>query len=264
MPLSILPIQSDLDVVSESGDTVLIPQRLFEDWFGNFTGGLLGVRLIGGDAEMYATSAPHSEEEDCVYLPDWMMVVLREKTLQLDGELRIGLAKMEGVLPTIRRIVLRSIEQIRDGVDIREVLERFLYDCHYIQENTVLRPVADAEVWIERLIGSRGEPVAAGILDGEVELEIQGSLESDDEFPEPPDGPIGPTDGPIGPVAEPPDSPIAPPNSLNGPNVPPYPFPAEQREMTRQEIAQLRVQWWQNRIAPFMNASSTEGSQSRP
>lgn len=254
MPLSILPIQSDLDLVSESGDTVLIPQRVFETWFGNFTGGLLGVRLIDidHDVELYATSAPHNEEEDHVYLPDWMMLVLREKTLQLEGELCINLRQMTAELPTVRRIVVRSIDEIGDGVDIRTELEKFLYDCHYIQENTVLRPVPGIEVWIERVFGPQGA-IVAGILDGEVDLEILSPLDSAVALNAIPED--------MGSVAE--AVTVASPE-IPMPLVPPPPFPAEQREMTRQEIAQLRMQWWQNRIAPFMNASNTEGSQLRP
>ena len=112
MPLSTLPIQSDLDIVSESGDTVLIPQPLFERWFGNFTGGLLGIRIVRHDVEMLATSAPHTEEENEIYLPDWMLLVLRERTLQLEGELRVNIEKLDAVLPTIRRIIVRGIVPI--------------------------------------------------------------------------------------------------------------------------------------------------------
>ena len=262
MPLSVLPIQSDLDVVSESGDTVLIPQRVFEAWFGNFTGGLLGVRLIDidHDVELYATSAPHSEGEDNVYLPDWMLLVLREKTLQLEGDLRINLRKMTAELPTVRRIVMRSIDDIQEGIDIRTELEKFLYDCHYIQENTVLRPLPGIEVWLARLIGSPGA-IVAGILDGEVDLEI-----------------LSPLDSAVALNAIPEDAaaPVHMDSQVPTPLVSPPSFPAEQREMTpqgtgplpremtRQEVAQLRMQWWQNRIAPFMNASSTEGSRLSP
>ncbi len=171
-PLSFLPIQSDRDFAqAEVGDTVLIPERHFERLFGEFLGGVLGVQLnfttAAATATIYATAAPQTEEEDCVFLPDWIIWTLEQRQLQIH-QLTCEVKKAER-LGRAATIVARPIAATES--DLRAELEAVLYDNHYVHAQTLVN-VPSGDVWIESVMDSDGFEMEVGELGEELALEI--------------------------------------------------------------------------------------------
>lgn len=176
-PLSYLPIQSDRDFArAEVGDTVLIPERHFERLFGEFLGGVLGIRLefhaAATVAIMYATAAPQTEENDSVFLPDWLIWTLEQRQFSI-AELQCEVKKAEP-LGKAATIVARPIATVEEGVDLRSELETALYDNHYVHAQTIVH-VPSGDIWIESVLDSESFEMEVGELGDELALEIQES-----------------------------------------------------------------------------------------
>jgi hypothetical protein len=173
-PLSMLPIQSTFDSATAEGDTVLVPQQHFEQLFDEeFGGGILGIRITYNESIIYASCAPQSDDNN-VYMPDWMLSMLREKSMNFDEDLTVDIEKAGHVhiASTIRvRRVDTEIE-----VDMQKLLQEFLYDCKYIQPNTVFHlPFSGMiiDLVVEAVIDEDGFEMEVGLLGSEVNLDIQ-------------------------------------------------------------------------------------------
>ncbi len=205
--LNMLPLQSFMDVATTEGDTVLIPERRFEQMFGGeFIGGVLGIRLRCGDTVLYGGCAPQVDDEYAIYLPDWMMETLREKTMNFD-ELMADV-EAAGDIEGAATLYVRRIDDELEA-DIQELLQKFLFDCKYIHANTVLHlPFAGTviDVIVERVMNEAGDPIEVGRLGAEVNLEIEEPLIA-------PPRPAFLLPDPPRPASPPPPKPVTPPPS---------------------------------------------------
>lgn len=191
-----LPIQSGFDVATAEGDTVLIPQRHFERLFDEeFGGGVLGIRAVCNDVVIYGSCAPQSDDDD-VYMPDWMMNILREKTMTFDAELMVDVAAAGPVMPAHTIRVRRAEAEVE--VNIHELLQEFLYDCKYIQPNTVfhIEGDVDVDVVVEAVMDEEGFEMEVGQLGAEVNLDIRDPVSTPPPPPTPPLPPSPPSPSP--------------------------------------------------------------------
>lgn len=171
-----LPLQSSDDFANDKNDTILIPQTHFDVLFGDALGGILGVKIVASDSEIYATCTPHTEtDSDVIYLPSWMLEKLGPN-LQADVE-------RADLLPDATGIVVRLIDEAPD-LDVRELLENTLYDFRYIHADTILNVGSGARVWIETVYAGE-ETVAVARLSTELALLVEKALavEEPDDIP---------------------------------------------------------------------------------
>lgn len=183
-----LPLQSNQDFATAEGDTVLIPEDKFEQLFGDRDGGVLGIRVRCGSALIYGGCAPQVDDEYAIYLPNWMIAALQEKTLNFDGlSADIELA---GDVPDAATLIVRRIDDDLEA-DVQELLQQFLYDCKFIQPNTLLHlPFAGTtiDVIVDKVLDADGSELPVGRLDVEVNVEFEAALIT----PPPPPAPSAP------------------------------------------------------------------------
>jgi hypothetical protein len=191
--LNMLPLQSNHDFATVEGDTVLIPEQRFEQLFGDKVGGVLGIRVRCGSALLYGGCAPQVDDEYAIYLPDWMMAILHEKTLNFD-DLSADI-ELAGDMPNAASLIVRRVDDDLEA-DVQELLQQFLYDCKFIQPNTMLHlPFAGTtiDVIVDKVLSADGSELPVGRLGDEVVVEFEAALISDAysvEFPTPPAPPI--------------------------------------------------------------------------
>lgn len=178
-PLSLLPIQSDRDFArAEVGDTVLIPEQRFETLFGEYAGGILGIKLefINGEESitLYATASPHSELVDGpfndVFLPDWVINTVEQRSLKGIEEYNV-VVERAGPLGQAASVIARPLAIRTEDTDLRAELEAALYDNRYIHAHTYVH-VPSGDIWIESVTDADGFEMEVGQLGLELALEI--------------------------------------------------------------------------------------------
>jgi len=156
---------------------VLIPERRFETLFGSHLGGVLGIQLqfmLDGEEScvLYATAAPHSEPSDGpfndVYLPDWIIHTLEQRTFRAAEEFNV-IVELAEALPAAATIIVRSIGL--EEYDVRCELEEALYDNRYVHAGTSIH-LKSGEIWIESVLDADGFELPVAELGAEVAVDI--------------------------------------------------------------------------------------------
>lgn len=155
------------------GDVVHLPRHLFEQLFSGFEGGVLGITLRMGEEIMYATAAPLAEQGMDIYVPLWMATAFEQRTLRGLEELDFSVDRAEPCSQASLIVVRQCVEM---EIDLRAMLEDFLYDCRYVHANTVLQ-IGGCEVWVERVVDIEGFEVPVAELGPEVSVDIQKPLD---------------------------------------------------------------------------------------
>lgn len=161
--INTIPLQGSDDFAG-TNDTILIPSAHFETLFGEALGGVLGVRVVHDGGVIYAACAPHTEEEDVIFMPQFMLDIVGAQTVEVERAEPLDQAT---------GIVARSVDEVEG--DIRELLEQFLYDFRYINANTILTISGGCQIWIETVYAGE-ETVSAARLGDELALMIEEPL----------------------------------------------------------------------------------------
>ena len=185
-PLSILPLQGFDDYVSPNGGVAFIPGPTFEAFFYGTEdiSTIMGITITGSitNRSIAIKCMPHNEDEDCIYVPEWVREYLGEEIAHIN---KIDL----DAIPIARTIRARVIDNEMYHIDIKEQLEDLLSDFKFIQANIVLTVEIEAmgnypaTIWIEDVLDDNGTSYdGPAQLREEVQLDMNEPLEHAPEF----------------------------------------------------------------------------------
>jgi Ubiquitin fusion degradation protein UFD1 len=152
-----------------SGDEIIVPKKVFEQWLSTFPPGApLLARLTNPTTEdsSIVCIGGQDTQNECIFAPDLVLEALHATEVQIEP--------FQEELPSATKLRLRLLDmEPIDGVDLRQALERHLDSYHVLSLGTMLR------VSVEELDGTEVgfyvedcEPAPVVRLGGEVILEI--------------------------------------------------------------------------------------------
>ncbi len=214
---------------SENG-IAMIPEGIFERLFNLEESTVFGLRITNGEKNVYIGCMPHNEGGNEIYIPKWV----RDN---LDGSNEVDIERVElDAFPRAKTIRVKVLENALYYADIRDEIERMIYDFKFIQQHIILNIVLDklggyeGEIFIESVIDEDGIYCdGPALLGEEVELDIGEPLERLVEY-EPPEELV--EEPPLLPEPEPEPEPV--------PEVPLAPVIPTIDELTRIREARLR------------------------
>ncbi len=226
-------------IIHNENGIAMIPESVFDRLFNLEESTVFGLRITNGEKNVYIGCMPHNEGGDEIYIPKWV----RDN---LDGSNEVDVERVElDAFPRAKTIRVKVLENALYYADIRDEIERMIYDFKFIQQHIILNIVVDklggyeGEIFIESVIDEDGIYCdGPALLGEEVELDIGEPLERLVEYERPPPPPM------LSPLVEPSEEEPTEPTEPTVPMVPTI------DELTRIREARLR------RFCPPSSSSS--------
>lgn len=162
------------DHVTDAGDTVIMPRRIWERWIGAYPDSGVMLADVRNDANgierVVCLGMPHSEDDVTVFIPQW---ILENIGCDLTGESEVIVEPHLEEIPIGESIVLRPMDTAIYHTDIRDAFEAGLEKYHVLQQGSMLSVVIEAlggykvDAYIEKT-----EPAKIIRLGGEVRVEF--------------------------------------------------------------------------------------------
>ncbi len=165
-----------------------IPEHIFDNLFDlDGESQIFGLEITNGTKIMYIGCMPHNDSGDEIHVPSWIQD-------NLDGHEFVNVRRAElDAIPRAKTIRVRVLDNALYHSDIRDEIERILYDFKFIQPNIILNIMLDklggyeGQIYIESVTDQDGlDCDGPALLGEEVELDMGEPLERLVEFePEP-------------------------------------------------------------------------------
>jgi hypothetical protein len=173
LPLSFLPLQGNGDHSEDEGDEILVHLRLFDRWADLYGGKPMLVMVANhtaGTERLVCIGHHHTEESDLVYVPRW---ILENLACDMTGGTTLHVQPWLSVVPSATHIVLRPLDPVPAGTDMRSAVEAKLDRYHVLETGTTLplRLNTGDEIILSVELT---EPAVRVALGGEVTVEFLG------------------------------------------------------------------------------------------
>lgn len=171
LPLSFLPLQGNGDQSADEGDEILVHLSLFDHWADLYGGRPMLVMVanhIAGAERLVCIGHHHTEESDLVYVPRWILETL---VCDMTGGTTLHVQPWLDVVPSATHLVIRPLDPVPPGIDLRAAVEAKLDRYHVLETGTTLplRLNLDPEI---TLYVEHTEPALRVALGGEVTVEF--------------------------------------------------------------------------------------------
>jgi len=171
LPLSFLPLQGNGDQSGDEGDEILVHLSLFDHWADLYGGRPMLVMVanhVAGAERLVCIGHHHTEETDLVYVPRWILETLAS---DMTGGTTLHVQPWLDVVPSATHLVIRPLDPVPPGVDLRAAVEAKLDRYHVLETGTTLplRLNLDPEI---TLYVEHTEPALRVALGGEVTVEF--------------------------------------------------------------------------------------------
>jgi hypothetical protein len=171
LPLTFLPLQGNGDNAQDQGDEILVHLSLFDHWADLYGGRPMLVLLAHhevGTERLVCIGHHHTEATDLVYVPRW---ILENLACDMTGGTTLYVQPWLDVVPSATHLVLRPLEEVPAGTDLRSAVEEKL-DRYHVLETGSLLPLRLGTGEEVTLYVEHTEPALRVALGGEVTVEF--------------------------------------------------------------------------------------------
>jgi hypothetical protein len=192
LPITFLPLQGNGDNIDDEGDEILVHLSLFDHWADLYGGRPMLVMLANhyvGAERLVCIGHHHTEATDLVYVPRW---ILENLACDMTGGTTLHVQPWLDVVPSATHLVLRPLDEVPAGTDLRSVVEAKLDRYHVLETGSLLPIRLDTGQEIVLSV-EHTEPALRVALGGEVTVEFLSTTgaEAEERVPTPiPEAPI--------------------------------------------------------------------------
>lgn len=171
LPLTFLPLQGNGDTLQDEGDEILVHLSLFDHWADLYGGRPMLVRLAHyeiGTERLACIGHHHNEATDLVYVPRW---ILENLACDMTGGTTLLVQQWLEVVPSATHLVLRPLDEVPTGTDLRAAVEAKLDRYHVLETGSLLPLRLDTGEEVTLYV-EHTEPALQVALGGEVTVEF--------------------------------------------------------------------------------------------